>query len=190
VVGISKGSAADVAGLEQGDQLVAVAGRRLDGVSPFQASALISAPLEGADGDSGSSTTTTSSSTAASTSGRGEAAAADPAAVVLTVRKAAGRVEDFAVPRPVTQLASPVRYALQTRAGGRVVGSILIKSFTARAQRDVAAAVAELQGRGAQELELDLRDNRWGGSGRGEGRGGRGFAPLHLHSAHNHPTHL
>lgn len=77
--------------------------------------------------------------------------------------------------RPPSRLRLPPRppaLAPQPRAGGRQVGSIAIKSFTARAQRDVAAAVAELEARGATELELDLRDNRWGAGG-GAGAAGR-----------------
>jgi len=175
VVGISKGSAADVAGLEQGDQLIAVGGRQLEGVSPFQASALISTPWEeegeaaAAGSSNGSSSSSSSTAAAAAATAAAGSSSGDTqqssttstsSTVPLTVRKASGRVEEFAVPRPVTQLASPVRYSLQARASGRKVGVVAIKSFTARAQRDVAAAVAELQERGAQELELDLRDNR------------------------------
>lgn len=78
---------------------------------------------------------------------------------MLSVRKAGGAVRDFEVPRAAQQLASPVRSNLVNR-GGRRVGVVAVKSFTARAQRDVAAAVGELVERGAQELELDLRDNR------------------------------
>ena len=144
VVGISKGSAADLAGLEQGDQILAVAGRPLGAASPFQASAMISNPDGDGDGD-----------------GDGASAGA-PSLVELRARKASGQVEEYSVARPVVQLASPVKYSLQARAGGRRVGVVSIRSFTARAQRDVAAAIEELQGRGAQELELDLRDNRCG----------------------------
>lgn len=154
VVGISKGSAADLAGLEQGDQLVSVDGKSMGGgITPFQASALIAGP-----GDD--ETPSTSGSSDGSGSGTPQSTPVNE--VALTVRKAGGRVERYNVPRPAQQLASPVRYALQSRGGGRKVGVVSIKSFTARAQRDVAAAIHELQERGAQELELDLRDNRWG----------------------------
>ena len=146
VVGISRGSAADAAGLEQGDQITAVAGRRLGGLSPFQASAMISGgDEEGGGGDDAPSSSSSSSSGGSS--------------VTLAVRKADGRAEEFVVARAPQQLASPVRSSLATRGGVRV-GVVAVKSFTARAQRDVAAAVGELTGRGAQALELDLRDNR------------------------------
>lgn len=39
-----RGSAADVAGLKQGDQLLAVDNRRVNGDSPFQVASLISGP--------------------------------------------------------------------------------------------------------------------------------------------------
>jgi hypothetical protein len=42
------------------------------------------------------------------------------------------------------------------------VGTIRLASFNARALRDVSAALDQLQQRGATELVLDLRDNRWG----------------------------
>ncbi|KAI8471898.1 MAG: ClpP/crotonase [Monoraphidium minutum] len=145
VVGISKGSAADVAGLEQGDQIISVGGAPLVDASPFQASALIAGPVDDEGGGGG-----------------GGGGGGAPVEVVLRARKAGGRLEDYAVPRPVVQLASPVRSALQARGGGRKVGVIAIRSFTARAQRDVAAAVGDLAARGADELELDLRDNRGG----------------------------
>lgn len=38
---------------------------------------------------------------------------------------------------------------------------IRLTSFNARALRDVSAALDQLQQRGATELVLDLRDNRW-----------------------------
>ena len=41
-------------------------------------------------------------------------------------------------------------------------GVIRLSSFNARAQRDVKAAILELQARGAQRFVLDLRDNRGG----------------------------
>jgi carboxyl-terminal processing protease len=161
VVGISKGSAADVAGVEQGDQLVSVDGARLAGLSPFQVSTLISNPREGDDGDGGSPNSSPSSSGGGAGGGSGDT-------VALSVRKAGGQVARYAVPRPSVTLASPVKYGITSRGGSRV-GVISIKSFTARAQRDVAAAIQELTARGADELELDLRDNRWAGGGGGGG---------------------
>ena len=159
VVGISKGSAADAAGLEQGDQIVAVGGARLGGLSPFQASALISGAADEEADEQQQQQASTSSSGSGSGSGSSGSSATT---VVLTVRKSDGRTLDVAVPRAPQRLASPVSYSLQRRAGGRRVGVIAVKSFTARAQRDVAAAVQELAAKGADELELDLRDNRGG----------------------------
>ena len=40
------------------------------------------------------------------------------------------------------------------------VGVVRLMSFNARAQRDVAAAIEQLEEQGATEIELDLRDNR------------------------------
>ncbi|WIA44148.1 hypothetical protein OEZ86_010486 [Tetradesmus obliquus] len=134
VVGLSKGSEADRAGMEQGDQLLRVADLDLSGTSPFQAATLIAGP----DDSSTSS------------------------AVNLTVRKADGRRLDLTVQRPARYLASPVTSSLQERGGGREVGTIRLASFNARALRDVSAALEQLQQRGATEIVLDLRDNRGG----------------------------
>lgn len=50
VVGISKGSAADAVGIEQGDQVLAVGDMLLTSISPFQAATLISGPDESGQG--------------------------------------------------------------------------------------------------------------------------------------------
>ncbi len=39
---------------------------------------------------------------------------------------------------------------------------IRLTSFNARAQRDMKAAIVDLEGSGAQRVVLDLRDNRGG----------------------------
>ena len=46
VIGMIRGTAAERAGVEQGDQLLAVDGRALDGASPFQAANLLMGALE------------------------------------------------------------------------------------------------------------------------------------------------
>ncbi|KAF6257207.1 ClpP/crotonase [Scenedesmus sp. NREL 46B-D3] len=134
VVGLSKGSEADRAGMEQGDELLRVADMDLSGISPFQAATLVAGP----DDSSTSS------------------------AVNLMVRKADGRLLDLTVQRPARSLASPVVSSMQQGGGGRRVGTIRLASFNARALRDVSAALQQLQQRGATELVLDLRDNRGG----------------------------
>ena len=46
VIGMIRGTAAERAGVEQGDQLLAVDGRALDGASPFQAANLLMGAVE------------------------------------------------------------------------------------------------------------------------------------------------
>ncbi|KIY99823.1 hypothetical protein MNEG_8140 [Monoraphidium neglectum] len=110
VVGISKGSAADLAGLEQGDQLVAVGGRGLGGASPFQAAAMISEPPDADDAPPA-----LAASSGADGAG-GDGGGGGGGLVGLRVRKASGRVEEYTVARPSVQLASPLHGA---RAAGR-----------------------------------------------------------------------
>lgn len=93
VVGLSKGSEADRAGIQQGDQLLWVADVELTAVSPFQAATLIAGPDD--------------SST--------------DSPVTLRVQKADGRVLDITVQRPARYLPSPVSSSLQERGEGRTV---------------------------------------------------------------------
>eukprot|EP00775_Hariotina_reticulata_P008411 gene8411-8595_t len=133
VVGLSKGSEADRAGIEQGDQLLQIAEVSMADVSPFQAATLIAGPDD------------VSASTA----------------VGLKVKKSDGQTVDVTVLRPARLLPSPVTASLSDQAG-RKVGIIHLTSFNARALRDVSAALEALQQKGAAELVLDLRDNRGG----------------------------
>lgn len=93
VVGLSKGSEADGAGIEQGDQLLQVADTGLSNVTPFQAATLIAGPDD--------------SSTESS--------------VTLKVEKADGQVLDLTLQRPARYLPSPVSSSLQERGSGRLV---------------------------------------------------------------------
>lgn len=79
------------------------------------------------------------------------------------VRRDAGDTSSLTLERPARVLASPVSSRLESRSGGRRVGVIRLTSFNARAHRDVAAVLRKLEEQGAEEFELDLRDNRWGG---------------------------
>lgn len=92
-MGLSKGSEADSAGIEQGDQLLQVANMELSSVTPFQAATLIAGP----DDSSAESL------------------------VNLKVQKTDGQVMDVAVQRPPRYLPSPVSSSLQERSGGRLV---------------------------------------------------------------------
>jgi len=144
VVGLSRGSPADDAGLEQGDQITAVDGAPVGPRSPFQVAAALAGP-DGAAGDG-------------APGGGGDA---PPPDAVVSVRKADGRTLQATLSRPRRDLPSPVSYRLASRRGARVA-TIRLSSFNARAQRDVAAAIAVAAAGGAEELELDLRGNRGG----------------------------
>jgi C-terminal processing protease CtpA/Prc len=146
VVGLSKGSAADVAGVRQGDEVVAVDGARLDSggalaaalggpaaaaassssppqqqqISPFQASALIAGDLlpDGRSADDVPASQWQSS-------------------VRLTLRDDAGTERTLELPRRARQaLASPVTYRLEERrraAGGNLLASLLPSSSASSA---------------------------------------------------------
>eukprot|EP00951_Prasinocladus_malaysianus_P030980 scaffold294649_cov42-Prasinocladus_malaysianus.AAC.1 len=58
-------------------------------------------------------------------------------------------------------IANPVSFDLR-REGKRSIGYIRLSSFNALAQQEVSKAIKDLEGRGAGELVLDLRDNRGG----------------------------
>lgn len=133
VLGLIKGSAADFAGMSQGDEILSVDGESTRGKSPFQ----VSSQIQGGP-DS-------------------------PRAVDIAVAKAAsGKVERVTLQRPASQaLQSPVKSELR-KEGRRKVGYIRLSSFNALAQADVAQAVRSLTAAGADELVLDLRDNRGG----------------------------
>jgi C-terminal peptidase prc len=133
VLGLIKGSTADAAGIGQGDEVLAVDGESADGKTPFQ----VSSALQG--GPNSDRT------------------------VDITVAKAEnGQVSRVKLERPAAQaITSPVNSQLR-REGGRKVGYIRLTSFNALAQVDVAEAVRSMGAAGADELVLDLRDNRGG----------------------------
>jgi carboxyl-terminal processing protease len=142
IVGLSRGSAADVAGARQGDEVVAVGGARLDDpavaralaggggpgsaalspipqVTPFQASALISGDLL-PDGRSADDAAAAAGGSGVGGVGGGVGGAADPPPVVrLVLRDDAGRERTLELPRrPRQAVASPVTYRLETRRAG------------------------------------------------------------------------
>jgi C-terminal processing protease CtpA/Prc len=67
------------------------------------------------------------------------------------VRRPDGGVEVLRVERPVRNVASPVVAQLNKGGpGGDTVGVIRLTSFNARAQRDLASAITQLQAQGAK----------------------------------------
>ncbi|KAL4451934.1 hypothetical protein ABPG75_007596 [Micractinium tetrahymenae] len=137
VVGLIRGLAGDVAGLQQGDQLLELDGQRLEGQSPFAVASLLQGQDEAEEGQ-----------------GLGLQAAA--------VRKFDGSEQEVTLQRPLRVLQSPASSRLDSGPNGEKVGVIRLASFNARAQRDTLAAVHRLQAAGASRLVLDLRDNRGG----------------------------
>ena len=232
VVGLSKGSAADVAGARQGDEVVAVDGARLD--DPALAAALagggrpaVAAAIAAAEDRSGPAAAAVAAPAAAAAAAATAAAALPPispfqvSALISGDLLPDGRSADDAPPsawpptarlslrdergleralelprRPRQALPSPVSYRLEVRPaaaaassggplwslllrrpwpptpppssaasgapGTKRVGVVAVSSFSARAQRDVAAAAASLRAQGAEAFELDLRGNRGG----------------------------
>ncbi|PNH07108.1 Carboxyl-terminal-processing protease [Tetrabaena socialis] len=166
VVGVSKGSIADVAGIRQGDELLAIQGEPMDEATPFRASGLISGAADEDGGGAGGS-------------GRGgsEGRSSKAELVLVKVRHAAGGEEELRLARPTRTLPSTVTTSLTRSTGGgggaaggaagaraveEVVGTVRLAAFNARAQSDVASAIRRLEAGGATRLVLDLRDNRGG----------------------------
>lgn len=160
VVGLIQGSLADAAGIRQGDELLTADGVPLSGQSPFQVASLLQGQLDDDASDKGGS-------------GIQQAAAAAP--LKITVRTIQGDTKEVELQRPPPRVdRSPVSFKLEKSEGSSssssgemtnqpvAVGYIKLRSFDARAQRDVAAAVRKLQSEGAQRLVLDLRGNRGG----------------------------
>lgn len=142
VVGIIRNSPAEVAGMRQGDEIVAVDDAALTGQSPFQVASLLQAQADDNSPDQAGSLGADSRSKE----------------ILLRVRRLDGTEGTVRVVRPDTPKSpSPVASRLEGD-----VGVIKLSSFTAKAQRDVAAAVQSLQAAGAQRLVLDLRGNRGG----------------------------
>jgi len=136
VLGLIQGSAAESAGIQQGDEILAIDGVSSSGRSAFEVSSAI-------QGDKGSGPT-----------------------VRVTVAKRDGDVRTVELRRPQQSKyeaggGTVVTTDLRTEDGRRV-GYMGLRSFTARAQAEVARSVRDLEDRGAQELVLDLRDNRGG----------------------------
>lgn len=158
VVGLIRGLPAAAAGIEQGDQLLELEGLGLAERTPFEVASL----LAGQDG--------------ALPGVFGWENAAPPPPLTLKVRKLSGAEAMLSLPRPTrAPQPSPVS-STAAHGGGDAV--IRLRSFTARAQRDVAEALRELGlddassgsgngnesggGRGGRRLVLDLRGNRGG----------------------------
>jgi len=137
VLGLLKDSQAEVAGIEQGDEILAVDDARVANLTPFQVSSSI-------QGDERSAST-----------------------VKITFAKAGNRalVHTVSVPRTKqgssAATANPVTSELR-KEGDASVGYVRVASFTARAQAEVASSLQNLASRGAEEIVLDLRDNRGG----------------------------
>lgn len=146
VVGLIRDSAAYVAGVEQGDQLLTIDGTDLLGRSPFEVASLLQLPSDSGPNENewfGVSKISKETSP-----------------LSLRVRKLNGAVVDVNLQRPqVAPTPSPVvsKFDLRTKTG-----YIKLASFNARAQREIYSAVDNLESLGASQLVLDLRGNRGG----------------------------
>ncbi|WPT15248.1 Carboxyl-terminal-processing peptidase 1 [Picochlorum sp. SENEW3] len=150
VVGLIRSSAADAAGIQQGDLLVSIDDVPLDQKTPFEVASLIQSPTPEREdivetGWFGISKVSTSQSPP----------------LHVKVKRITGEEMDIELQRPqVVPTPSPVSYSFDERKNS---GYIKLSSFNARAQRDVSRAVSDLvEHRGATSLTLDLRGNRGG----------------------------
>lgn len=157
VVGLIRGSAADTAGMKQGDELIAANGKSVLGKSPFEVASLLQGPSDKEEegGEKYPETAAFSSSSLSSSE------------VKIQVKRLDGNIADLTLVRPNRPTTpSPVISKLERKknnnGGTTAVGYIKLVSFNARAQRDVAHALREMQNSGAERYVLDLRGNRGG----------------------------
>ena len=139
VVGLVSGSAGDVAGIGQGDEIVAVDGASVLGRSPFEVSSLIQ---EGRPGEAR----------------KGEE---PPPAAISFVRASDGKEVRVEVPRKRID-DEPVLETRLQRESGMAVGYVRLLEFDSAAERELAAALEKLSAAGAERIVLDLRDNPGG----------------------------
>ncbi|KAK9797379.1 hypothetical protein WJX73_007798 [Symbiochloris irregularis] len=140
VLATVKGSAAEKAGVHQGDEVVAIDGQDIQGQSAYQVAALIQSRTQG--GESTSSPQTTH--------------------VQLKVRNASGDESDIAVTRRVQPYQSPVTHRVVAEGNGEKVGMVRLSAFNARTRAEVADALRDMEAQGAQRYVLDLRNNLGG----------------------------
>lgn len=149
VVGLIRDSAADDAGMQQGDLILSIDGESLEHKSPFEVASLFQAPPEedfkGIESEWFGITKVSSDTVAP---------------LNVQVKRVNGDVINLTLKRPhAIPTPSPVTSKYESK---KKRGYIKLSSFNARAQRDVSMAVAELQAQGVTSLVLDLRGNRGG----------------------------
>ena len=148
VVGLIRASAADDAGIRQGDLIVSIDGKPLEEKSPFEVASLLQAP---AGGDGGIET---------EWFGITKVSTEKSPALSVRVKRINGEEIDVDLVRlRVTPTPSPVSTKFDAK---NKIGFIKLSSFNARAQRDVSSAIADLEAQGADSFVLDLRGNRGG----------------------------
>ncbi len=157
VVGLIRGSAADTAGIHQGDEIIAADGSSVLGKSPFEVASLLRPSEE--DEKENETAVAVSPASFGSTNGNGSSSTNE---VKIRVKRLDGSVDTLTLNRPNRPATpSPVVYKLE-RKKNQVVGYLKLISFNARAQRDVSHALREMQNSGAERYTLDLRGNRGG----------------------------
>jgi len=134
VLGVVLDSAAARAGVRQGDALLALEGRSLAGLSPFEASSAIQARPRGRPAE-----------LTVQTGG-------EPARQALLPPSPAPNDPGLFA----RLLQPPSSVSEQLQAGG--VGVLALREFDGATARDAAAALARLRARGASSFVLDLRD--------------------------------
>jgi len=169
VVGLIRGSAAEKAGMEQGDEIISADGSSVLGKSPFAVASLLQAPAEeeeeqknSQNGPAPALATTTAAASFGLTN------QSTPSEMKIQVKKLDGSTADLLLARPSRpSTPSPVVYKLERKktsgtASSTVLGYVKLSSFNARAQRDVSHALREMENSGAERYVLDLRGNRGG----------------------------
>eukprot|EP00271_Cylindrocystis_brebissonii_P008372 TRINITY_DN2257_c0_g1_i1.p1 TRINITY_DN2257_c0_g1~~TRINITY_DN2257_c0_g1_i1.p1 ORF type:complete len:862 (-),score=108.08 TRINITY_DN2257_c0_g1_i1:393-2978(-) len=135
VLGIVLGTPAQLAGIRQGDELLAVDGTKVDGMSAFEASSLIQGP-------------------------KGSLVTLQFRHSPCSPPEAATMARTVDVRTPVAyRLERPMGGEGAQKA---TMGYIRLSEFNALAKRDLATAVERLQAAGATAFTLDLRDNPGG----------------------------
>jgi hypothetical protein len=155
-----QGSAADRAGVIQGDEVLAVDGTDVTKVPPFDVATLIAGSRGSASRPGGASDASTSASRSVP-SATASATAASPGEVSLLLLGQDGKVKEVTIERGLArEVTNPVKYKLKNAAGQRM-GLVALSAFNARAAPELKVQVPPFFSSPPSPTPLLLVLNEW-----------------------------